>query len=135
MTEIKSEEPKPNYSGRRFINQKGDWKKLEKLTKDISALADSMQNQVKELVKADTKLKQMQLEAYQLAPQVDCLFYDSPVAPSRQTLYLKMFLKKCGWDGARDIFMDESLPETFSSRIREGCAWLLKFRSDDQEAD
>lgn len=119
-------------SRRLFINKDGDWKKLESLTKEIIETATSIQNQAQGLVRADAKLRALQLEAYQLAPKVDCLFYDSPVSPSRQTLYLKMHLKRIGWDGVRDVFINEMLQVNFVSMIKDSCQWLLKFKNDPE---
>ncbi len=115
---------------RLFRNSNGDWKKLEKLTKEINALAEEMDQMAIDLVKSDSKLKDLMLEAYQIAPETDCLFYDSPVAPNRQTLYLKMHLKKIGWDGVRDVSVSSISIEPFSRMIKDGCRWLLKFKND-----
>lgn len=108
----------------------GDWTKIEKLKKDALAQADEIEKLCKDLIKADKKLKDMILEAYATTPSTDSLFYDSPLAPSRQSLYLRAFLKKLGWEGARDVHMDIDKIQDFSKAIKDGFAWLAKFKND-----
>jgi hypothetical protein len=112
-----------------FRNDKGDWKKLEKQIKEINTYAEVVQGLADDLVKAETRLKALMLEAYQLAPKVDCLFYDSPISPDKQTFFLRSYLKKLNWSGVRDIMVDPNRIKPFADNVKEGCKWLLKFQT------
>lgn len=116
---------------RLFRNHGGDWKKVEKMTKEIETYAQVVDDLAKDLVKADAKLRDLMLAAYKEVPKTDCLFYDSPVSPSRQTLHLKCYLKKLGWDGVRDVMTASIAIEPFSKNIKEAMRWLLKFKNDE----
>lgn len=113
---------------RLFRNPQGDWKKAEKLAKEIMTYAQVVDGLAVDLVKADRHLRQLQLEAYQAAKAVDSLFYDSPVSPARQTMHLKMYLKKLGWDGIRDLHTPSVSIEAFTKNMVEATRWLLKFK-------
>lgn len=130
MTEV---EPQKGdvFLRRIFRNKDGDWKKLEKQIKEINTYAEVVQGLAEDLVKAEAKLKLLTLEAYQLAPKVDCLFYDSPISPDKQTASLRAYLKKLGWSGVRDIWMDSIKIQPFAATVKDGCRWLVKFQSDN----
>lgn len=115
---------------RAFRNSDGDWEKIKKLQKEICNSAETLEQLVKDLVAEDKKLKALQLEAYKLAPAVDCLFYDSPMSPAKQTFHLKAYFKKMGWDGIRDVFVPTVGIDDFSKVIKDGCSWLVKFKSE-----
>lgn len=116
-----------------FRNENGDWDKLEKHLVQVQTYAKVVDDLAKDLVTADAKLKTLLLEAYQMAPMVDCLFYDSPVSPDRQTLALKSYLKKLNWSGIRDIFTESIEIKKFSDTIKDGCRWLQKFQKEDKK--
>jgi hypothetical protein len=109
-------------------NKDGDWSKVEKTVKEIITYAQVVDDLTNDLMKADQKLKELMLEAYRSAPTVDCLFYDSPIAPNKQTLNLKLYLRKLGWDGIRDVYVDPTRIPTFADVTKEACRWLLKFK-------
>lgn len=115
---------------RLFRNKDGDWKKLESKIKEMNAYGDVIQSLIEDLVKAEAKLKILSLEAYHLAPKTDCLFYDSPVSPDKQTLAIKLYFKKLGWSGIRDVWMDAPSIQLFSETVKDSCRWLLKFKND-----
>lgn len=117
---------------RLFKNPNGDWKKLEKKVDEIQIMADVVQGLAEDLVKAEAKLRVLTLDAYHLAPKTDCLFYDSPVSPDKQVLSLKMYLKKLGWSGVRDVWVDAITIKPFSETVKEGCRWLLKFKNEKE---
>ena len=112
---------------RMFRNKDGDWTKLEAKCKEIQTYAQVVQELADDFVKAETKLKLLMLEAYQLAPVVDCLYYDSPVCPDRMTTHIKAYLKKQKWSGIRDVWIDHDKIRPFADHVREACKWLLKF--------
>jgi hypothetical protein len=109
-------------------NKDGDWAKVEKTAKEILTYAKVVEDLANDLVKADAKLKILMLEAYKDAPCVDSLFYDSPVSPDRQTLALKLYLKKLNWPGVRDVIVDTTRVQDFSETMKEAVRWLLKFK-------
>lgn len=113
-----------------FRNGSGDWDKVEAIAKELNKYALVWDGLAEDLVKVQTKIKDLTLEAYRLAPQVDSLYYDSPVSPSQQIFYAKQHLKKLGWEAIRDIHTDPNHIELFSKRIKEACRWLLKFKND-----
>jgi hypothetical protein len=112
-------------------NQNGDWKKVEKQVKEILTYADVVQSLAEDLVKADAKLKLLLLEAYKDAPITDCLFYDSPISPDKQTYNLRAYLRKLSWPGIRDIVTEPIAIPAFADTIKDGCRWLLKFKKDN----
>ncbi len=115
---------------RTFDNPEGDWVKAEKMCREINSQAKLVEDRIKSLVEEDMKLRNLILQAYKMTPKIDCLFYDSPVAPSRQTMYVKMTLKKFGWDGVRDTFSNLMLFEGIAREIKDGTRWLLKFKPE-----
>lgn len=114
--------------GRFFQNSHGDWEKLEKLTKEITTYADVIDGLAKDLVEANARLRKLLVEAYHLSPEIDCLFYDSPISPSKQTLHLRAYLSKLGFDGIRDVITNPNDIKPFSFHIKEGVQWLMKLR-------
>ncbi len=119
---------------RLFRNPNGDWRKLEGQVKEIMIWADTIEGLANDLAKADKKMKDLCLVAYENAPKKDTLYYDSPLSPAKVTMYLKMHLKKAGWEGVRDIHVDTSLIEPFTKTMREATRWLLKFKDDNEKA-
>lgn len=111
-------------------NAAGDWKKVEKLSREIILLAEQMEKTMAELVKQEQKLKDLQLEGFRAAPIVDSLFMDSPVAPHRQTQQVKMYLKKLGWGGSGDVITPTVAIESFSKTVKDSCRWLMKFKDE-----
>lgn len=126
-----SEPAKDVYLRKLYRNEKGDWKKLEKQIKEIQTYADVVQGLADDLVKADMKLRALLLEAYQQAPATDCLFYDSPISPDKQTFHLRSYLKKLNWSGIRDIMVEPIKIKPFADNVKEGCKWLMKFQSSN----
>jgi hypothetical protein len=114
--------------GRNFQNSKGDWEKLEKLSKEISTYADVIDGLCKDLVEANTRLRKLMVDAYHLSPEIDCLFYDSPISPAKQSLHLRAYLHKLGFDGIRDVITNPVDIKPFSFHIKEGVQWLLKLK-------
>ena len=113
---------------RLFRNPQGNWAEVEKRCKSINSLAALVQSLTEDLIKANNKLEREILEAYELAPLKDSLYYDCPIGPAKQTLYLRMFLKKLGWDGIRDVWVEPVAIQEFAKHIKEGTRWLLKFK-------
>jgi hypothetical protein len=109
-------------------NDKGDWKRVEEKVKEAKILADVLEGLLKDVVKADAKLREALLDAYRVAPEVDCHYMDSPIAPSRQVYALKAYLKKLGWDGIRDMHTLSVNIQDFSAAMKEASSWLLKFK-------
>ncbi len=122
----------PIISRRRFRSENGDWKKLESVTKEIIILSESIEAQIEKLIKDQHKLQRLSLDAYNLCPSKDCLYYDSPVSPSKVLLYFKLQLRKSGWDGIRDIYTPTVSIEPFSKMMKDACRWLLKFKDDKE---
>lgn len=118
---------------RTFKNEKGNWKDAEKLVKEINSYAEIVDSLAKDLVKANKKLLEMALEAYKTAPEIDCLFYDSPLSPSRQSLNLRLYLKKLGFDGIRDVVVNNYDISDFSECVKDGGRWLMKLKPNKQE--
>ncbi len=117
---------------RLFRNEKGDWKETERLIKEITTYAKVVEDLASDLVKADKKLSELTLEAYKIAPKTDCLFYDSPLSPAKQTFHLKLFLKKLGWNGVRDVFMNDLEIQPFTKQMKDACRWLVKFKENEK---
>ena len=113
-------------------HDKGSWDKTEKLLKDIKVFAEVLEGLEKDRIEAYKKLQALILEAYNTAPGVDCLFYDSPLAPNRVLYLLKAFGKKLGFDGITDIFTPSIEIKDFKKGIEEGCDWLLKFKKNEK---
>lgn len=111
-------------------NASGDWKKVEAKVKEIKAVAETIETLAKDIVKADKQLRELLLEAYTITPAIDSLFYDSPIAPQKQSYYLKAFLRKLGLDGIQGIHTPTINIVDFSKCIKDGCNWLMKFKSD-----
>ena len=115
---------------RALRNPNGDWNKLETLTKEIIKQGQLVENLCEKLAEADNRLKILCRDAYALAPAVDCVFMDSPIAPHKHTFFIKAQLKKAGWDGIRDVSIESIMIEPFSKIVKDGCKWLLKFKDD-----
>lgn len=113
-------------------HEKGDWKKTEELLDKIKVYADVLQGLERDRVEAYKELQKLILEAYNTAPEVDCLFYDSPLSPVRILYLLKAYGKKLGYDGITDIFTPEVDIKEFKKGIEEGCNWLLKFKKNEK---
>ncbi len=124
------EEKKEVILRRVFRHQNGDWIKTEKLTREIMQTAQEMESHAAKLMEADAKLKKLQLQAYETAPIVDCLYMDSPISPTKQVRFLELQFKKLGWSGIKNVHMDPALIEPFSKHVRIACKWLLKFKDD-----
>lgn len=117
------------YLLRRVFRQyNGDWAKCEAATKDIIKLGNEIESLASQLIEKDRELRLKTLAAYELAPKKDALYYDSPLSPSHQTLNLRVFFRKLGWDGIRDIHLDHDKLTSFASQVKDGCKWLLKFK-------
>lgn len=120
-----------NLVARRLVrHQDGDWNKLEKLTKEIIKQAEMIEGFCEKLAKEDQRLRILCADAYALAPKVDCLYMDSPIAPHKNTFHIKAQLKKFGWDGIRDVMIENILIESFAKVMKDNCRWLLKFKDD-----
>lgn len=111
-------------------HEKGDWKKTEALLKEVKVFAEVVDGLERDRIKAFKKLQGLILEAYNTAPEVDCLFYDSPLSPTRVLYLLKAFSKKCGFEGATDIFVPSIEIKDFKDGVIEGCDWLVKFKNE-----
>lgn len=127
LVEIK-EEDKPKASARRFNNHAGDWKKAEKFAKEAMGYSEIAEKHFNDGMAAFEKMKASQLEAFKATPVTDALYNDSPISPYKQTLYLKMHLKKLGWDGVRDVLTPSISIQLFSEMVKDSCKWLLKFK-------
>lgn len=115
-------------SARRFKNPKGDWLKLEKTLKEADNYTRVIEELADDLMKAHKKLTELKLEAFNLCPETDALYLESPVSPYQQTLHLKLYLKKLGWDGIRDIYVATASIRNFTDYTKEALSWLLKFK-------
>lgn len=119
--------------GRTFQNDKGDWVAAEKKIKEAISYAQVVDQMAIDLEKANQKVKDLLLDAFKVTPETDCLFYDSPISPSRQVLYLKSFLVKLGFEGIRDVTTSHEDIKPFSAMIEDGCAWLMKFKNVEEK--
>ncbi len=113
---------------RSFRNDGGDWKKTEALLKEAITYAEVIEGLANDLITADVKLKELLLAAYKTAPIVEGLYMDCPVSPNWQITHLRLYLKKLGWAGVRDVITPTVSIEPFSKQIKDAAKWLLKFK-------
>lgn len=113
-----------------FINANGDWAAAEKKAKLLETYGKVIEGLVDDLAKAVQLYDQEALKAYNSAPKIDLLFYDSPLSPSRMLLDLKRYIKKSGISIIRDLHEPSINIKQFSVYVREATAWLLKFKNE-----
>jgi hypothetical protein len=121
------EEGGPDVSSRIFINPKGNWEETEKATKDVMRCAVEIEEIIRLLVEKTDRLDELVLKAHGWAPKTDCLFYDSPLSPTRTILYMKSMLSKMGWAGVAGVTDDPRKIPDFADIMKLSCKWLLKF--------
>lgn len=116
---------------RAYKNAAGNWKKCDEAIKQVLIYGDVIQKISEDLVNAEKKFNELWKEAFTSAPATDCTFADSPMGPARTTFYIKVYLKKLGWAGIRDLFVDYDKSYPFSYHVKEACRWLVKFKTKD----
>lgn len=112
-----------------LLNKLGDWKQAEQRVKTLETYGKVIEELVDDLAKIIEKYNAEALAAYNSAPKIDLLFYDSPLSPAKMTLDLKRYIKKAGIPVIRDVHEPSISIKKFSDSVREACSWLLKFKN------
>lgn len=113
-----------------FINEGGSWTEAEAKAKELKTYGKVIEGLIDDLAKAVFKFNEVALDAYNSAPKTDCLFYDSPLSPSRVVVDLKCYVKKAGLPIVRDVIAPSISIKQFSDSVVDYCKWLLKFKNE-----
>lgn len=111
-----------------YQNDLGKWPESEKTAKEINVQAKLIEDQVSALYDSCKILDDLCLKAFNETPEVDSLFYDSPISPNKMSFFLRSALRKAGFSFVRDITKVPIEIEPFSVAVKDGTRWLLKLK-------
>lgn len=111
-----------------YLNDLGKWPDCEKTVKEINAQAKLIEDQISALYDSCKALDDLCLKAFNETPEVDSLFYDSPVSPNKMSFFLRSAFRKVGFTFIRDVTKVPIEIEPFSASVKDGTRWLLKLK-------
>lgn len=108
------------------------WKEVERIARDKDKVAKEMEELSLALTIKAKQLMALNLEQFQVAPEVDTLFDSSPISNTRVGNDFRFHLVQigCPWERRFD---GPELP-TFTETIRLGNKWILKARPKPMKA-
>lgn len=107
-----------------------DWNKLEKVNREYLEVISGVQKAIDQAAKGMTQALAMRQKLYQLAPETDSLFNDSPLRPGSLKLAIKQYMKRAGFDfiNAGQATMAEVKLKSLIESEKEATSWLFKLK-------
>lgn len=102
-------------------------KKLPEKVKARELHCKTIEAQITSLAANVKLLDELSLEIYQTVMDPDCLYYDSPISPSKTYRYIKEFMIKKDMDFMGILENGKESAKSFYVRAQEVSGWIMRF--------
>lgn len=106
-----------------------DWAKANKMAKEFMDIMTEVEKNFEVIAKDIDRANQLLPKLYQTVPQTDALFHDSPIRPQAFKSWVKMHMRKLGFEVpiGKATIGDIQL-KTLTENSKEAIKWLFKLK-------